>query len=277
VVQKTEDMIVRQRRVVGVDAPVAQVRPVWFLEPAHDLPPSRAPQTPAPLAAAPLAAADLARPNATRRWRASTGMLWFLGFAVTVFSAIGAKELGPARPLAALDAPRIAPTQPKAQPASIAPSQDAEITIAALEAALTGDAPREADADLTTRWFNGRPVRPARTISMRVTAYSPHDASCYPFADGQTATLHGVDTNGGFLVAADTDRLPFGSMLSIAGYAQNAIVPVLDRGGAIKGNRLDVLFPTHEAALQWGVRDLEVVVWEYADGQPADDPRKLRS
>ncbi len=46
------------------------------------------------------------------------------------------------------------------------------------------------------------------------------------------------------------------------------VVPVLDRGGVIKGHRLDVLFPTHEAAMQWGVRRLEVTVWEYADGQP---------
>ncbi len=46
------------------------------------------------------------------------------------------------------------------------------------------------------------------------------------------------------------------------------MVPVLDRGGVIKGHRLDVLFPTHEAAMQWGVRRLEVTIWNYADGGP---------
>ncbi len=51
---------------------------------------------------------------------------------------------------------------------------------------------------------------------------------------------------------------------------------MLDCGGAIKGRRLDVLFPTHEQARQWGVRKIPVVVWEYADGKPADDPRKQR-
>jgi hypothetical protein len=51
---------------------------------------------------------------------------------------------------------------------------------------------------------------------------------------------------------------------------------VLDRGGAIKGHRLDVLFPTHEQARAWGVRKLRVTVWEYADGKPKDDPRRLR-
>ncbi|MGD1916444.1 MAG: 3D domain-containing protein [Phycisphaerales bacterium] len=248
-VQKTEDMIVRQRRVVGDAAPQ------------------------------PFRGFQLDGAGPRRHWsrRFTTNGLWLIGLVGTVTTAIMAKELGPVQPLAALD------TQASVEPVSIEPVSVAtpEVTevaaeadpVAALEAALTQAAP----ADTTTRWFNGRPVRPARTITMRVTAYSPDAASCYPYADGQTATLHGVDTNGGFLVAADTDMLPFGSMLSIDGYAQDSIVPVLDRGGAIKGNKLDVLFPTHEAALQWGVRDIEVVVWEYADGKPADDPRKLRS
>lgn len=141
------------------------------------------------------------------------------------------------------------------------------------------------DAESASRWFDGRPVRRARTIEMIVTAYSPDDRSCGIFADGQTATLHSVWTNGFKLVAADPKVLPYGTMLTIPGYAlvdqQNEdageyIVPVLDCGGAIKGNRLDLLFPTHDMALQWGRRTIEVTVWEYADGKPAPNPRKVR-
>lgn len=117
----------------------------------------------------------------------------------------------------------------------------------------------------TVRWFDGRPVRPARTIWMRVTAYSPDARSCGKWADGQTATLHSVWTNGMRLVAADTRVLPYGSIITVPGYADDEIVPVLDCGGAIKGNRLDVLYPTHEIARAWGVRDVAVTVWEYAD------------
>lgn len=127
-----------------------------------------------------------------------------------------------------------------------------------------------------TRWFDARPVRPARTITMVVTAYSPDAASCGDFADGQTATLHAVTTNAGQLVAADPRLLPYGSMLTIEGYASGEVVPVLDCGGAIKGNRLDLLFPTHAEALEWGVRTIEVTVWEYADGKPATNPRLVR-
>lgn len=130
--------------------------------------------------------------------------------------------------------------------------------------------------DPEVRWFNGRPVRPARVIWMTVTAYSPDAISCGDSADGITATLHSVTTNGHRLVAADPKVLPYGSMLTVPGYGREAIVPVLDCGGAIKGRRLDVLFPTHEQAKAWGTRRIPVTVWEFADGKPKENPRKLR-
>lgn len=120
------------------------------------------------------------------------------------------------------------------------------------------------------RYFDGRPIRPVKTIWMTVTAYSPDEHSCGDSADGYTATNHSVWTNSMKLVAADTRILPFGSMVSIPGYADGDVVPVLDRGGAIKGKRLDVLYPTHEIARKWGVRKLKVTIWEFADGKPGD-------
>jgi 3D (Asp-Asp-Asp) domain-containing protein len=131
-------------------------------------------------------------------------------------------------------------------------------------------------SDPAVRWFNGRPVKPWKTITMTVTAYSPDARSCGDSADGLTATLHSVETNNYQLVAADPKLLPYGSMLTVPGYANNEIVPVLDCGGAIKGNRLDLLFPTHEEARRWGVKKVKVIVWQYVDGKPADNPRKLR-
>lgn len=113
--------------------------------------------------------------------------------------------------------------------------------------------------------FNGRPLRAVRELTMKVTAYSPDARSCGKWADGNTASGYSVWTNGMKLVAADTDLLPFHSIVSIPGYNGDRPVPVLDRGGAIKGRRLDVLYPTHERALQWGVQELSVTVWEYAD------------
>lgn len=118
------------------------------------------------------------------------------------------------------------------------------------------------------RHFNGRPIRPLKSIRMRVTAYSPDHRSCGVHADGITASGYSVETNAGRLVAADARLFAFGALVSVPGYAGDAVVPVLDRGGAIKGHRLDVLYPTHELARRWGVRMLHVTVWTYADGLP---------
>ncbi len=127
-----------------------------------------------------------------------------------------------------------------------------------------------------TRFFNGRPIRPVKTMKMVVTAYSPDWRSCGNSADGITATLHSVHTNGHRLVAADPRVLAYGSMLTVPGYDSGNVVPVLDCGGAIKGNRLDLLFPTHEQARKWGRKTVTVTVWGYADGKPAPNPRKAR-
>lgn len=137
-------------------------------------------------------------------------------------------------------------------------------------------APSKFASDPNVRWFNARPARPARTIWMTVTGYSPDARSCGDSADGLTATMHSVTTNAMKLVAADPTILPYGSMVSIPGYDEESIVPVLDCGGAIKGDKIDLLFPTHEEALQWGRQRILVTIWEYADGLPAEDPRKLR-
>jgi 3D (Asp-Asp-Asp) domain-containing protein len=131
-------------------------------------------------------------------------------------------------------------------------------------------------SDPEIRWFNGRPVRPKRVMWMVTTAYSPDERSCGDSADGITASLHSVWTNGMKLAAADTRLLPMGSMISVPGYDQGRIIPVLDRGGAIKGHRLDLLYPTHEIARKWGKQRLPVTVWEYADGEPSHDYRKVR-
>jgi 3D (Asp-Asp-Asp) domain-containing protein len=95
-------------------------------------------------------------------------------------------------------------------------------------------------------------------IEMRVTAYCPCPSCCGEYSDGVTACGYVIQPGDTF-VAADS-RYPFGTEMLIPGYSNSRPVKVLDRGGAIKGNRLDVFFATHEEALQWGVQYLEVNV-----------------
>jgi 3D (Asp-Asp-Asp) domain-containing protein len=102
--------------------------------------------------------------------------------------------------------------------------------------------------------------RGPRVVTMEVTAYCPCKKCCGPKARGVTASGKRVDHNAGLFVAADKDLFDFHTQLQIPGYAGGQTVPVLDRGGAIKGNRLDVFFPTHEQALRWGRRMIPVTV-----------------
>ena len=106
------------------------------------------------------------------------------------------------------------------------------------------------------------PVKSAPAYEVRlmeVTAYCACKKCCGPRAQGITASGKHVTHNGGKFVAADK-FLPFNTRLVIPGYNNGQAVPVLDRGGAIKGNKLDVYFPSHHEARQWGRRFVPVTL-----------------
>jgi len=46
----------------------------------------------------------------------------------------------------------------------------------------------------------------------------------------------------------------------VPGYNNDKPIKVLDRGGAIRGNKLDVFFNSHQQALKWGVKYIDVRV-----------------
>ena len=160
---------------------------------------------------------------------------------------------------------RIPPTV-RVQPARDPARGAAGLTELDAQSAATTGGIAGASAGMDVPMFNGRPIERVRVLRMKVTAYSPDERSCGIFADGVTASGYSVWTNAGRLVAADTDLLPFGTILRVPGYDAGRAVPVLDRGAAIRGHRLDLLFPSHEAALEWGVQELEVEVWDYVEG-----------
>lgn len=99
-----------------------------------------------------------------------------------------------------------------------------------------------------------------QVMMMEVTAYCACTHCCGPAAQGITASGKPVSYNNGLFVAADTRLLPFGTEIQIPGYANGEPVEVIDRGGAIKGNRLDVYFPSHQQAREWGRRWIAVTV-----------------
>ncbi len=60
-------------------------------------------------------------------------------------------------------------------------------------------------------------------------------------------------------IAADTTVLPFGTIIYVPGYGYGRVE---DRGGAIKGNCLDLWYPSHDAAKAWGRKRIRVRVWK---------------
>ena len=97
-----------------------------------------------------------------------------------------------------------------------------------------------------------------QVIRMRVTGYCPCSQCCGSFSDGITANNHRIRPGDTFVAADKTYR--FGTEMVIPGYNESQSVRVMDRGGAIKDNRLDLFFHTHQQALQWGVQHLDVLI-----------------
>lgn len=74
---------------------------------------------------------------------------------------------------------------------------------------------------------------------------------------GTGMTASGVEATAGITVAADTSVIPMGTKIYIEGVGERE---VQDRGGAIKGNRLDVAMTSHQDALRQSVRVASVWV-----------------
>lgn len=89
-----------------------------------------------------------------------------------------------------------------------------------------------------------------------VTAYCPCEKCCGKWSD---RIFYDGTKCGGVAIAADRS-IPIGTVMKIPGYG-TAIVR--DRGSAIKGNRLDVYFDSHQNALNWGVhKNIKVKIYE---------------
>ena len=82
--------------------------------------------------------------------------------------------------------------------------------------------------------------------------------SCYKCC-GKTngITARGEKVQEGVTVAADTSILPIGSKIYIEGIGWRT---VQDRGGAIKGNKLDIYVPSHDSPMPYNKQILNVWV-----------------
>ena len=70
-------------------------------------------------------------------------------------------------------------------------------------------------------------------------------------------------------IAADLDIFPLGTILWIPGYGYGVVA---DKGGAIKGNRLDLYYETVEDVYaEWGKKELDVYIVEKGKGMLTEE------
>lgn len=99
----------------------------------------------------------------------------------------------------------------------------------------------------------------------RLTAYCPCAICCEQYADDRPIdkdgneivyTASGKIAKSNYTIAADPLLLPYGTIIYINGHRYE----VQDCGGAIKGNRIDIYFDSHEDACNFGVQYANIFV-----------------
>lgn len=112
------------------------------------------------------------------------------------------------------------------------------------------------------------------TIKMNVSAYCSCSKCCGEYADGITASGYKIKDGDCFVAAPK--KYSFGTEMIVPGYNNDKVVKVLDRGGAIKYNKLDVYFSTHQKALNWGRKYLDIKVRKNNSQRQTNDSYKSK-
>lgn len=109
---------------------------------------------------------------------------------------------------------------------------------------------------LTTGYCNCEKCCSWTTNGQGVAVYAYGRMKGRPKVVGQTCT--GRKAHRG-TIAADPRLFRFGTRIIVPGYGPGIVD---DTGGAIKGKHIDLWFPTHQEAREWGRRTLTVTVCE---------------
>lgn len=102
------------------------------------------------------------------------------------------------------------------------------------------------------------PAEPVSLGEFKLTAYCACEKCCEKTPDDPLygVTAYGYKTTAGRTIAVDPSIIPIGSEVIINGHTYVAE----DVGGAIKENRIDIYFNTHQEALEFGVQYAEVFI-----------------
>jgi 3D (Asp-Asp-Asp) domain-containing protein len=94
----------------------------------------------------------------------------------------------------------------------------------------------------------------SKEITVTATAYSADCKGC----SGITATGLNLKKNPNTkAISVDPKVIPLGTKVYVEGYGYAVAA---DKGSAIRGNKIDVFFPSKKQALQWGVKKVKVKI-----------------
>lgn len=94
----------------------------------------------------------------------------------------------------------------------------------------------------------------------RMSHYSPYCVGCTGISASGINIRDGLYYNGFRKVAVDRNKIPLGSIIEINSNGTVFKAIAVDTGGAIKGNRLDLLVPSEKSAYQLGIKYVDVKI-----------------
>lgn len=113
--------------------------------------------------------------------------------------------------------------------------------------------------------YNNTSSKVIKSMSVNASAYI---ALCREGCSGKTRTGYDVRNtiyyNGMRIIATDTSVIPMYSIVKIEGFSEKFIV--LDTGGYIKGNKIDVLVKSESEAVKFGRKNLKLDIIRYGRG-----------
>lgn len=116
------------------------------------------------------------------------------------------------------------------------------------------EAPAKTHTKARAVHHEGDSIPTGHAMYVSASGYSAYDPGNSKHTASGTLVRHGV-------IAVDPNMIPLGTRVFIPGYGE-AVAE--DIGGSIKGHRIDVAFDSHEEALAFGRRDLEIILIEEA-------------
>lgn len=100
--------------------------------------------------------------------------------------------------------------------------------------------------------INGKTYR-ARKMQVKATAYTsaPNEGGAYAYNGERLREGH---------IAADLTVLPLNTKIYIP--ELNRICTVVDKGSAIKNNKIDIFMNSRQKAMQWGIKNITIYILE---------------